>query len=106
MRRHFIQHMHAELISRMANLGMVDLDFRKVYGILFEEYSLEDVVVFEFTSSHFSIREIFKVIERMGWNVGSPTAYYQVMKLRNYFNTFVTKSYGLGKDPKREQEKK
>ena len=73
---HFVQHMHAELISRMANLGMVDLDFRKVYGKLFEEYSLDDVVLFDFTTFNFSISEIFDVIEKMGWNVGSPTAYY------------------------------
>jgi hypothetical protein len=103
MPRQFIQQMHAELISRMAELGIVDMDFRKVYGIVFEEYSLEDVVVLEFAGNGFAIREIFDVIERMGWNVGSPTAYYEVMKLRNYFNTYVTKSYGLGKDPKREQ---
>jgi hypothetical protein len=85
----------------MAELGIFDIDFKKVYAILFEEYSIEDVIVFDFAESGFAIKKIFETIEKMGWNVGSPSSYYSILKLRNYFNTYVTKSYGLGKDPKR-----
>ncbi len=83
-------------------MGIFDIDFKKVYTILFEEYSIKDVIVFDFAESGFAINNIFEeAIDKMGWNVGTVSSYYLILKLRDYFKRYVTKSYGLAKDPKR-----
>ena len=105
MSRYFAQQVHSQLVSRMADLGMIDIDFRKVYDILFEEYTIDDVIVMDFSASNFAVKEIFDTIEKMAWNVGSPMSYYELQKLRKYFNTYVTKSYGITKDSKKQQSK-
>lgn len=101
MSKEFVQQMHSELISRMAELGIVDLDFKRVYNILYEEYCVEEVILLDFGKPGFAVKEIFDKLGHMGFSVGNPASYYQLLKLKNYFNTFVTKYYGLSKDPKR-----
>jgi hypothetical protein len=85
MSQYFVQQFQAELISRMAELAIIDIDFQKVYQLLYEEYEIEGILVLDLGGSSFGVREVFEAVERMGWNVGSSIAYYDLGLLRSYW---------------------
>ena len=47
------------------------------------------MLVLDFGGSSFGLKEVFEAVEKMGCNVGSATAYYELQQLRNY-NSYLS----------------
>ncbi len=93
MSRYFVQQFQAELISRMAELAIIDIDFKKVYELLYDESDIEEMLVLDLGGSSFGVREVFEAVERMGWNVGSAIAYYELGLLKSYWSGHMVSGF-------------
>ncbi len=82
----FVQQFQAELISRMAELAIIYIDFKKVYEFLYEEYEIEKILVLDLEGNNFGVMEVFDAVERMDWNVGSAISYYELRLLKSYWS--------------------
>lgn len=60
MRNDFVEIFYREIIQRFGELNIIDIDFQWMHNIMYEEYTIENMIVFDFEQkARFGLGVIF-----------------------------------------------
>ena len=95
----FVKQFQCEITKRLADMVVLNLNFKGLYYDLYLSYEPDQVLTFRVNSmNQFAVGEIFKQVEHMRGNAGGFLSLYQLYKLKEYYNTHTIKVAGMSEE--------
>lgn len=93
MRNDFVEIFYREIIQRFGELNIMDIDFQWMYNIMYQEYTIENMIVFDFEQkARFGLGVIFQKIRKLDGIAGSTISMYETDMIYRYYRMCINQN--------------